>query len=136
MVGLGARALSPCGRTHGGSGFHETRCTTDAHHSDCNSSECVAEVGDTGSVRGRSLEVDCRTRCSPVCSNRGHGISARGMMEGYLQVTYRNGQPFAAYYCPPGVRRRKSARCEEMKPGLVIDFAADGSALGIEILEP
>ena len=57
-------------------------------------------------------------------------------MEGYLQVTYRNGQPLAAYYRPLGVRRRKSARCEEMKPGLVIDFAADGSTLGIEILEP
>jgi hypothetical protein len=58
------------------------------------------------------------------------------MMEGYLEVTYRNGRPFAAYYRPLGVRPRKSARCKEVKPGMVIDFAADGSPLGIEIIEP
>ena len=58
------------------------------------------------------------------------------MMEGYLKVTYHNGRPLAAYYRPRGVRRRKSVRCKEASPGMVIDFAADGSALGIEIIEP
>ena len=57
-------------------------------------------------------------------------------MEGYLEVTYRNGRPFAAYYRPLGVHSRKSVRCKEVKPGMVIDFAADGSPLGIEIIEP
>jgi hypothetical protein len=58
------------------------------------------------------------------------------MMQGYLQVSYRNGRALAAYYRPLGIKRRKSVKCRQAKPGMVIDFAADGSPLGIEILAP
>jgi len=53
-----------------------------------------------------------------------------------LQITYRKGRPFAAYIYlahPPGT---KSARSEQVGPELVIDYAADGSPLGIEVVSP
>jgi uncharacterized protein YuzE len=54
----------------------------------------------------------------------------------YLQITYRHGKPFAAYISfphPPGTR---SVRTEQVNPELVVDYAADGSPLGIEIVSP
>lgn len=53
-----------------------------------------------------------------------------------LQVTYRKGEPFAAYIYLPREPGRKSARTEEFAPGLLIDYAADGAPLGIEIVSP
>jgi len=53
-----------------------------------------------------------------------------------LQVTYRKGMPFAAYIYlarTPGVR---SARTEQIGPELLIDYASDGTPLGIEIVSP
>ncbi len=54
----------------------------------------------------------------------------------YLEVTFRRGKPFAAYlYFPrqPGV---KSARTEKLAHGLLVDYAADGTPIGLEILDP
>jgi uncharacterized protein YuzE len=53
-----------------------------------------------------------------------------------LQVTYRKGKPFAAYIYLAHAPGTKSARTEEIAPELVIDYAADGSPLGIEIVSP
>lgn len=53
-----------------------------------------------------------------------------------LQITYRKGKPFAAYLYlshAPGI---KSARTEQVTPELLIDYAADGAPLGIEIVSP
>jgi hypothetical protein len=53
-----------------------------------------------------------------------------------LQVTYRDGAPFAAYI---GLGRRlgeQSVRTELMGPDLVVDFGADGRPLGIEVIDP
>jgi uncharacterized protein YuzE len=53
-----------------------------------------------------------------------------------LQITYRKGEPFAAYiylFRKPGQR---SARTEEVSPDLLIDYAADGTPIGIEIVSP
>lgn len=58
------------------------------------------------------------------------------MMPPYLEVTYRHGRPLAAYYYLPLEDRAKTARTCRVDPGMVIDFAADGSALGIEITAP
>ncbi len=58
------------------------------------------------------------------------------MKEPYLEVTYRHGRPLAAYYYLPASEGQKSHRTREIEPGLVVDFARDGSALGIEITEP
>jgi len=53
-----------------------------------------------------------------------------------LQVTYRKGKPFSAYIYlvrSPGTR---SVRTEQIGPELLIDYAADGSPIGIEIVSP
>ena len=58
------------------------------------------------------------------------------MNKTYLEVTFRRGRPLAAYYYLPRRPRQKSARTRRVDPGLIIDFAADGRPLGIEITAP
>lgn len=58
------------------------------------------------------------------------------MNEPYLQVTYRQGRAFAAYYYLPRGPSDKSVRSLPVESGLVVDFAADGSPIGIEITDP
>ena len=54
----------------------------------------------------------------------------------YLEVTFRKGQPLAAYFylsrCPGDV----SHRTERAEDGLLIDFADDDRPIGIEITAP
>ena len=53
-----------------------------------------------------------------------------------LQITYRKGKPFAAYiYLAPRLGQQ-SARTEEITPDLLVDYADDGTPLGIEIVSP
>jgi Protein of unknown function (DUF2283) len=54
----------------------------------------------------------------------------------YLEVTFRQGRPIAAYYYLSRVANQKSARSRRVEPGLVIDFGADDQAIGIEITTP
>ena len=58
------------------------------------------------------------------------------MRESYLEVTFRHGRPLAAYYYLPRDTNQKSARTRRVDPGLVVDFTADGEAIGIEITAP
>jgi Protein of unknown function (DUF2283) len=58
------------------------------------------------------------------------------MKDRYLEVTFRHGRPMAAYYYLPRSTDQKSARTRRVEPGLIIDFAADGQAIGIEITIP
>ena len=58
------------------------------------------------------------------------------MKERYLEVTFRHGRPIAAYYYLPRETDQKSVRTRRVEPGLVIDFTADGQAIGIEITTP
>ena len=58
------------------------------------------------------------------------------MREPYLEVTFRHGRALAAYYYLPRTTDQKSARSRRVEPGLVIDFTADGQAIGIEITAP
>ena len=53
-----------------------------------------------------------------------------------LEVTFRKGKPLAAYVHLPRSAGAKAARSEERGPGLVVDFAAGGEAIGIEITAP
>lgn len=53
-----------------------------------------------------------------------------------LQVTYRKGRPFAAYIYLQAGPGQKSARTERVSPEVVIDYSADGTPLGIEIISP
>jgi hypothetical protein len=58
------------------------------------------------------------------------------MKGAYLQVTYRGGRPIAAYYYLPRTGARTSVRVEERCQGMLVDFAAEGDPLGIEITTP
>lgn len=53
-----------------------------------------------------------------------------------LQITYRKGQPFAAYIYLGHAPASKAVRTEEVGSDLLIDYSADGSPLGIEIVSP
>ncbi len=53
-----------------------------------------------------------------------------------LQITYDNGRPLAAYLGLPRPTGTRSARSEEIGEGLVVDFDSDGTALGLEIVNP
>lgn len=54
----------------------------------------------------------------------------------YLEITFRNGKPFAAYLYLPRNPEDTCARTAAVNDELVIDYAADGRAIGIEILSP
>ncbi len=54
----------------------------------------------------------------------------------YLEITFRKGRPLAAYLYLPRREGDRSARTDDAGDGLVVDFAADGRPIGIEILAP
>lgn len=58
------------------------------------------------------------------------------MADRYLEISYRKGKPFAAYLFLPRRPDDRSARTERFSETLVIDYAADGRAIGIEIVHP
>lgn len=58
------------------------------------------------------------------------------MKEPYLEITFRHGRPLAAYLYLPREGDEKSARTEQVAPGLLIDFAASGRPIGLEITAP
>ena len=48
------------------------------------------------------------------------------MQQSYLEVTFRNGIPLAAYYYLPRLAGEKCVRVEKHCAGLLVDLAADG----------
>ena len=59
------------------------------------------------------------------------------MTERSLQVTYRKGRPFAAYLHLSHATGEKSARTVASPDGLlIVDYAASGRPLGVEITAP
>ncbi len=58
------------------------------------------------------------------------------MKDRYLEVTFRHGRPIAAYYYLPRDADQKSVRTRRVEPGLIIDFAPNDQAIGIEITAP
>ena len=58
------------------------------------------------------------------------------MRDCYLEVTFRHGRAFAAYLYLPRRPGEKSCRTTRIEPGLVIDYAPSGKAIGIEITAP
>ena len=58
------------------------------------------------------------------------------MKEPYLEVTFRHGRLIAAYYYLPRASGQKAARTRRVEPGLIVDFDAEGQAIGIEISAP
>ena len=58
------------------------------------------------------------------------------MSKPYLEVTFRDGRPIAAYLHLGGRSGQKSYRSSRVEPGLVIDFNRRGIPIGIEITAP
>jgi hypothetical protein len=59
------------------------------------------------------------------------------MTERSLQVTYRNGRPFAAYLHLSHATGEKSAKTVATPDGLlVVDYNSAGQAVGVEITAP
>ena len=55
------------------------------------------------------------------------------MKDRYLEVTYRNGKPFAAYLHLPRRTDERSVRSEEVEHGMVIDYGPSDHPIGIEL---
>ena len=53
-----------------------------------------------------------------------------------LQITYRKGKPFAAYIYLARQHNQKSVRTEAITEELLVDYAQDGTPLGIEVVSP
>jgi uncharacterized protein YuzE len=58
------------------------------------------------------------------------------MNTSYLEVTYRQGKPVAAYYYLPRRSGQRSVRTRRVEPGLLIDYAKGGRPIGVEITAP
>ena len=58
------------------------------------------------------------------------------MSDAFLEMSYRHGKAFAAYLHLPHVAGAKVTSTREVRPGLVVDFAADGAPMGLEIVNP
>jgi hypothetical protein len=54
----------------------------------------------------------------------------------YLEVTFRNGKPLAAYLYLPREGRVKVASTRDAGNGLKVDFDAAGAPIGVEITVP
>ena len=58
------------------------------------------------------------------------------MVHRYLEVTYRNGKPLAAYLYLPRHEGDKSARVEPYGPDYLVDWTEDARPIGIEMISP
>ena len=58
------------------------------------------------------------------------------MRQRYLEVTFRNGKPLAAYLYLPREERAAVASTRDAGSGLKIDFDAAGNPIGVEITAP
>ncbi|MEQ1856204.1 MAG: DUF2283 domain-containing protein [Longimicrobiales bacterium] len=58
------------------------------------------------------------------------------MTDRYLEITFRDGKRFAAYLFMGRGAGAKSARTEAVAAGLIVDYAGDGTPIGLEITAP
>jgi hypothetical protein len=58
------------------------------------------------------------------------------MKRPYLEVTFRKGKPIAAYLYLPRASGVKSARSVEVRPTVLVDYAATGEPIGSEMTSP
>jgi len=54
----------------------------------------------------------------------------------YLQITYDDGRPLAAYLRLSRPAGAESVRTEEVGDGLIVDYDEGGTPLGLEIVNP
>ena len=58
------------------------------------------------------------------------------MKDIHLEVTYKDGRPWAAYLYLPRKQNEKSDHSVEVEPDMVLDINAQGTLIGIEFLNP
>ena len=58
------------------------------------------------------------------------------MRDRYLEITFRKGRPLAAYFYLERRPGDRSVRSEALESCLVVDYAKDERAIGIEITDP
>ncbi len=58
------------------------------------------------------------------------------MRDRYLEITFRNGRPLAAYLYFPRTAGTRSVRTEKIRKGLLVDYEAEGHPIGLEITAP
>lgn len=58
------------------------------------------------------------------------------MKERYLEVTFRKGKPFAAYFYLQRNPGEKSVGTKKADAGILIDYDKSGRPIGIEIIDP
>lgn len=58
------------------------------------------------------------------------------MKQRYLEVTFQKGKPLAAYLYLPRQTGVKSTRTIEVSTGILVDYAASGEPIGLEITAP
>ena len=58
------------------------------------------------------------------------------MKRAFLKVTYRHGRPIAAYFHLPRQPGDSAVQTDRIDGVLLVDRAADGRAIGIEITDP
>ena len=58
------------------------------------------------------------------------------MKDRYLEVTFLKGKALAAYLHLPHATGTKSVRTEEAAAGILVDFAASGEPIGLELTVP
>lgn len=58
------------------------------------------------------------------------------MRDRYLEITFRNGRPLAAYLYFPRMVGARSVRTEKIRKGLLVDYEAEGHPIGLEITAP
>jgi len=58
------------------------------------------------------------------------------MRQRYLEVTFRNGRPLAAYLYLPRPTGARAVRTSDAGRGVKIDYDASGTPIGIEITAP
>jgi uncharacterized protein YuzE len=58
------------------------------------------------------------------------------MIGSRLEVTFRRGKPFVAYFHLPHERSDSAADTRAFTDDLIVDYADDGRPIGIEIVSP
>ncbi len=58
------------------------------------------------------------------------------MKHSYLEVTFRKGKPIAAYLYLPRPTGARAARTVEVRPTVLVDYAATGEPIGLELTAP
>lgn len=58
------------------------------------------------------------------------------MKDSYLEITFRHGKAFAAYYYLPRSGGEVSVRTEPAEAGMLVDYGRGGDPIGIEITAP